>query len=538
MKYERVTSPINNYLLKQFWNGTSPLHSFFAYKVEQQSYEKRAEYLKNRTYKREEISRTIRSYMERFGITDEVNHNLTLLQNGALVIAGGQQAGILTGPLFTVYKAISVILLAKEQSEKLNVPVVPLFWVAGEDHDIDEINHTFSIQNKAVKKCVFGEKNSKKIMASNTNYDKQKLISFVEDLFKQYGETNYTKGLIQEIREMILRYETFTDIFSAIMHYFFAKHGLLMIDSTYKPLRNLESEFFEQIIEKNDALAEAVVKKEKQLMEHGYGCPIDAKIESANLFFVKDGERFLLERKDSLFFNGLGGVKLTQEELLNIAKNEPEKLSNNVVTRPLMQDFIFPILAFVGGPGELAYWATLKTAFETMEMEMPLFIPRLSITLITRQIDQLLEKHRLEVEDVYAGKASEQLQEFIESIRDENILQYINEMEFSLKQQYEQLTTQLQMKEINIQKTIDRNVQYHLQQFAYLKDKIHEDVLRKHEVIIGQYELIENLFRPNNKLQERVFNPFQFLNEYGPTLIDDLLTLPFKLEAEHYVVKI
>ena len=127
--------------------------------------------------------------------------------------------------------------------------------------------------------------------------------------------------------------------------------------------------------------------------------------------------------------------------------------------------------------------------------------------------------------------------EIIESIRDENILQYINEMEFSLKQQYEELTTQLQMKEINIQKTIDRNVQYHLQQFAYLKDKIHEDVLRKHEVIIGQYELIENLFRPNNKLQERVFNPFQFLNEYGPTLIDDLLTLPFKLEADHYVVK-
>lgn len=537
MKYERITSPINNELLKQYWNVKSPIHSFFSYTLEQQSYEKRLKYLKNKTYKREEISQIIHSYMERFKITDAVKNNLTLLEQGAFVIAGGQQAGILTGPLFTVYKAISVILLAKEQTEKLSVPVVPLFWIAGEDHDIDEINHTFTIQNKVVKKCIFGEKTSKKIMASNKIYDKEKLVLFVEDVVKQYGETNYTKGLLQELREIGLRYETFTDLFAGIMHYFFAKHGLLMIDATYKPLRNLEGEFFEQLIEKNEELAKAVVTKEKQLMQLGYGCPIDAKINSANLFYVKNGERFLLEKKDSFFFNGLGAVKFTKEELLDIAKNEPEKLSNNVVTRPLMQDFIFPVLAFVGGPGELAYWATLKTAFETMAMEMPLFIPRLSITLVTRQMAQLLEKHDLTVEGVYAGEANHKLQQFIKSIRDDEILAYIDQMQLSLAEQYKELTKQLQIKEISIQKTLDRNMQYHTQQFAYLKEKIHEDVMFKHEIIIGQYELIENLFRPNSKLQERVFNPFQFLNEYGPTLIDDLLTLPFTMQAEHYVVK-
>lgn len=537
MKYERITSPINNELLKQYWNVKSPIHSFFSYTLEQQSYEKRLKYLKNKTYKREEISQIIHSYMERFEITDAVKNNLTLLEQGAFVIAGGQQAGILTGPLFTVYKAISVILLAKEQTEKLSVPVVPLFWIAGEDHDIDEINHTFTIQNKVVKKCIFGEKTSKKIMASNKIYDKEKLVLFVEDVVKQYGETNYTKGLLQELREIGLRYETFTDLFAGIMHYFFAKHGLLMIDATYKPLRNLEGEFFEQLIEKNEELAKAVVTKEKQLMQLGYGCPIDAKINSANLFYVKNGERFLLEKKDSFFFNGLGAVKFTKEELLDIAKNEPEKLSNNVVTRPLMQDFIFPVLAFVGGPGELAYWATLKTAFETMAMEMPLFIPRLSITLVTRQMAQLLEKHDLTVEGVYAGEANHKLQQFIKSIRDDEILAYIDQMQLSLAEQYKELTKQLQIKEISIQKTLDRNMQYHTQQFAYLKEKIHEDVMFKHEIIIGQYELIENLFRPNSKLQERVFNPFQFLNEYGPTLIDDLLTLPFTMQAEHYVVK-
>lgn len=459
MKYERITSPINNELLKQYWNVKSPIHSFFSYTLEQQSYEKRLKYLKNKTYKREEISQIIHSYMERFEITDAVKNNLTLLEQGAFVIAGGQQAGILTGPLFTVYKAISVILLAKEQTKKLNVPVVPLFWIAGEDHDIDEINHTFTIQNKVVKKCIFGEKTSKKIMASNKIYDKEKLVLFVEDVVKQYGETNYTKGLLQELREIGLRYETFTDLFAGIMHYFFAKHGLLMIDATYKPLRNLEGEFFEQLIEKNEELAKAVVTKEKQLMQLGYGCPIDAKINSANLFYVKNGERFLLEKKDSFFFNGLGAVKFTKEELLDIAKNEPEKLSNNVVTRPLMQDFIFPVLAFVGGPGELAYWATLKTAFETMAMEMPLFIPRLSITLVTRQMAQLLEKHDLTVEGVYAGEANHKLQQFIKSIRDDEILAYIDQMQLSLAEQYKELTKQLQIKEISIQKTLDRNMQ-------------------------------------------------------------------------------
>ena len=177
MKLEQVELPVSNQLLFDYWSGSEKLQPFYQYEFNDYSFTTRLDYLKSRYTNNEELSNIIRSYMEPLGISEKVEENLKHLEKGAVAVVGGQQAGILTGPLYSVHKAITVILLSKEQSEKLGEKVVPIFWIAGEDHDLEEINHTFTIHNGIPKKQVYDKRSSKKTMASATKIQKDELIN-------------------------------------------------------------------------------------------------------------------------------------------------------------------------------------------------------------------------------------------------------------------------------------------------------------------------------------------------------------------------
>ncbi|MEK4228638.1 bacillithiol biosynthesis cysteine-adding enzyme BshC [Solibacillus sp. FSL H8-0538] len=538
MKLEQISLPVKNGLLADYWSEDANIHTFFDYKYNDQSFVERASYLQNKTYDMEQLATVIRVYMEKFGIHSAVEQHLTDLEQGALVVVGGQQAGVLTGPLYSVHKAISVILLAKEQREKLQIPVVPLFWIAGEDHDIEEINHTYTIVDGQPKKRGYSERSKRKTMASTTALNQEAMEQLVRVVFKDFGETAYTEGLLVDVLKHVRASETFTDFFATLMNELFAKHGLLMIDAANGAFRQYEKSFFAAIIQHNEQIAKVVVEQERELMEAGYGMPIEANADNANLFYVQDGERFLLECKNEQFRNVLAHIKFTKDELLDLAKNTPEKLSNNVVTRPLMQEMTIPVLAFVGGPGELAYWATLKGAFAILDLQMPIFAPRLNITLQTRQVQTLLQQYELSLMQIIAGEGEQLKQEFIGSVQDVEAACQIQQMNELLAKQYDELLNHLSTQQLDLQKIIEKNKVYHEQQFSYLRSKISQQVLQKHQVVLRQFDVLQAELLPNEGYQERLYNPYQFLNTYGPTLIDDLLGLPMSICAQHQIVSL
>lgn len=538
MKLEQRTLPVQNELLAHYWSGDESIHSFFDYKYSDTSFRERADYLKSNQYRTEQLSEVVRLYMAPFGISEKTETHLQDLANGAYVVVGGQQAGILTGPLYSVYKAITVILLAKEQREKLGHPVVPLFWIAGEDHDLEEINHTFTIADGMVKKRGYGERSKRKTMASTTSINYEEMERLIQTVFADFGETAYTKQLLNTVITHLRDSLTFTAFFTALMNDLFAKYGLLMVDSAFEPFRHYEKDYFKAIIERNDEIAHAVVDSEARLAAAGYGTPIEAVATNANLFYVQDGERFLLERKGDHFINVLGHIKLTKQELVTIAEQNPELLSNNVVTRPLMQEMAIPVLAFIGGPGELAYWATLQNAFHSLQLQMPIFVPRLNISLITRSANSLIEQYKLTFEDVVGGKVDSLKEAFIESVQDYKAQQQIDEMQAFLVQQYNKLEQHLQEQQLALHNVLDKNQKYHALQLDYLRNKISQQILNKHEVTVRQFNQITAELYPNNSFQERMYNPYQYLNQYGPTLIDDLIALKLVPSNYHNIVMI
>jgi bacillithiol biosynthesis cysteine-adding enzyme BshC len=240
MELKQVALPVKNKVMQSYNNDQDFIHTFFDYKNKESSFQERLIELDNRTFQRGKLAETIHSFMEPFGISDTASRHITELSENAVVIVGGQQAGILTGPLYSVHKAITVILLARKQREVLNVPVVPVFWVAGEDHDLNEINNVYTAANDRAVKNQYREKFVLKLMASEAAYDKEKMALFVQGVFATYGETAYTKDLLSEVLEVVERENTFTGFFVRLMNGLFEEEGLLFIDSAYKPLRELE----------------------------------------------------------------------------------------------------------------------------------------------------------------------------------------------------------------------------------------------------------------------------------------------------------
>lgn len=538
MKFQQIEQPNSSSFLTDFYEQKEKVSSYFHNLPNQESFMKRAKTLTSHPVDRKQLSTIIRGYMDFLPQTNQVDVHLKELEQDGLVVIGGQQAGLLTGPLYSVHKAISIIVLAKQQREALGVPVVPVFWIAGEDHDLDEINSTFTPYNGRLQKHTYNDRPNRKQMASETTVETDKLHAFIREVFQQFIETTYTKALLHKTLKMAEQASTYSQFFAVMMNDFFKNEGLLLIDAAFKPLRQYESPYFIKMIEHAQEIAARVVEQESDFQQAGYGQPIRASKDNANLFYVENGERHLLKYAEGQFSNESSGHTFSTQQLIEIAKNNPECLSNNVVTRPLMQEMVFPVLAFIGGPGELAYWATFKTMFELFDMELPVMVPRLSITIVDRKSNQYLDELDIEMESVFNGQLQENKHEFLNEVKDIDADQMISDIERTLNQQYNHLTNHLSSSGTGLQLLTERNLQHHTKQFTYLRRKIEDANLLRHDVKIRKYNQIEGCLFPEFTLQERWFSPLLFINEIGPSFIEDLLAHPFEFNGKHKIIKI
>ncbi|MGM0897628.1 MAG: bacillithiol biosynthesis cysteine-adding enzyme BshC [Bacillota bacterium] len=537
MKLEEKYIPPSSKLMADYTEGDQNILQYFSYKPSLEQAQERLDALADHPADREKLASIIAGYMGPFGISEAARQNLARFEEGASVVVTGQQAGLLTGPLYTVHKALSSIILAKEASEKLDTPVVPVFWIAGEDHDLAEICHIYRETNGRVEKLNYPHAKFGKCAASHASLKHDEIEAFLEEYFRSLPETAHTKEIHALVFHHLGQADTFTEFFASLLNHFFHEEGLLYIDAAYHELRAYESRFFLQLIRNSGAIAKTVVEAEAALQADGYTAGIDAKDEAAHIFITIEGERLLLEREGRSFVVKNTALRYTEQELLDIAEHEPERLSNNVVTRPLMQDLVFPVLAFVGGPGEIAYWAALKGAFELMGMEMPIVMPRLSVSLIDRRTAALLQKRDLSFEDVVVERKIPQLRnELLEHIKDAETEAKIDEVKRGLTEEYAELTERFSAVSAGLNPLVEKNLKIHLNQLDFLKNKLRDEMAVQNSTQFNQLAAIENALLPESGLQERIYNPILYMNQYGKGLVKDLLALPMNYDSTHKIV--
>src|SRR5699024_9991166 len=245
-----------------------------------------------------------------------------------------------------------------------------------------------------MKKHTIAQRITDKQSVSNIAIDEKLANDWIDRCFEELQETVYTKDLYISVKDCLKKSNSYVDFFARVLYQFFNEEGLVLIDSGHPQVRQLESDHFKELIKQQPEITAGVYEAYQQVKQDGYSLSLEADPREAHLFYHMDGERILLTQNETEKWAGKQDeVELTTEELLSIAVKTPELLSNNVVTRPLMQVLLFPTLAFIGGNGEIGYCSVLKPAFAALDIKMPPVVPRLSFTYLGRNMDKIIRKY-------------------------------------------------------------------------------------------------------------------------------------------------
>lgn len=539
MELENISIPATNRFASLYLEQEEPVNHFFHYDIKEKTvFKKRMEDLHNRNFARQELVKCIEQYMDRFPKSNEIQQSLNKLQqDDSLVVIGGQQAGLLTGPLYTIHKIISIIILAREQEEKLKCPVIPVFWIAGEDHDYLEVNHVYAESERSIKKISYAEGPIDKRMVSDLEFDKEHMQKWVNKVFEHFGETLETKKIMKSIDEAIIHSRTIVDFFTYLVVDMFKKYGLLVIDSADKQLRELEKPFFRSMIENYEKITEQVLKQQNIINGFDFPNTIDISENALNLFYYDGHERQLLEynKVKNGFVGKSGDCFFTRDDLLTLLEEKPEAFSNNVVTRPIMQESLFPTLAFIAGPGEIAYWGELKLAFESLNIFMPPIIPRLNITFLERSIESDIKHLNLSAEKIIRNGLEMERQQYWNSIKDQTTETIIDETSVFLEKQYQYLKDSADKSLLPI---VEKNLQFHLKQLEFLQRKANLLTMQKNDNSLERLNRMERLLRPNGAPQERLWNIYYFMNKYGEEFLSQIMQLNYVFDGTHKLIRI
>jgi bacillithiol synthase len=540
MEIENLALPSLNQFASDYIQGKLSAEDYFHYNLTSSDlFQARYNELMTRSFLREELADYIQNFMSKFTPAPEVLENIEALrERDSVVVIGGQQAGLLSGPLYTIHKVISIIKLAEEQEKALGKKVIPVFWIAGEDHDLAEVNHIYAIKDGKPEKKSYPLYHPFKTMITDMELNAKTAMSWVEGIIETYGESEFTNQLISRTKTMLEQGDTFVDFFAALIHEWFHKYGLLLMDAGDPKLRKLQSGYFRELIARSGKVTDAVLTQQAFMQEKGYKRMIEMEENAANLFHYdpEKQERTLLELSGSTYSGKNGDVSFTEAELLQLTENRPECLSNNVVTRPIMQEMLFPVLAFISGPGEIAYWAELKQAFELFDLKMPPIIPRLNITIIERSIATDLEELGLDIETVLTAGTKHAEQSFIESVKDASVEDLFRETKAMLEEKHKLLSSKAADIDKGLQPMLEKNRGVLMGQLDFMHDKILKSTRDKHSVVLQKYKRIETSLFPLKSPQERIWNIFYYLNKFGPAFIEDIMQLDYKFDNKHKVI--
>ncbi|QVY63184.1 bacillithiol biosynthesis cysteine-adding enzyme BshC [Cytobacillus gottheilii] len=544
MEMLNLSLPAANKFATEYIIQSDRISPYFDYRYnESQSYEKRIHELEGRSFMREELASYIEQFMGKFPASEQVGISLKKLQqNNSAVVIGGQQAGIMTGPLYSIHKVLSIVAFAKEKEKELQVPVVPVFWIAGEDHDYPEVNHIFTKSGAKMNKVVYPEKVLEKKMVSNIAFDQNICREWVDGILESYGETAFTKDVMIILDEAIQKSDTFVDLFAYIIMAMFKDTGLLLVDSGDRQFRQLQKEILKKQIRLSKEVTQSVFMQQENLKNAGISNSIDITAHAANLFYYdeKQHDRLLLEyhQESALFSDKEQTIQFSLEELLQVAEESPEKLSNNVVTRPITQELLFPTLAFIAGPGEIAYWAELQQAFRHFSIQMPPLVPRINFTLLERDIETDLNELEVRLEDVLANGIEEQKKAFLQSIQSDQADSLFASLQADVNKHYRCIEDYAKTDTKGVVQLLKKNEQKVIEHIQFLQQKIQEDIQLQHSHIINKYDRTGTALKPDGAPQERVWNALYFMNRYGLEFFQQILNHPLPFDGSHVVVKI
>ncbi|HPZ06735.1 MAG TPA: bacillithiol biosynthesis cysteine-adding enzyme BshC [Candidatus Eremiobacteraeota bacterium] len=470
--------------------------------------------VKNNIYQRDKLSKIILDYNQFLQAPKEAKENAELLsRENVFTVITGQQAGFIGGPVYTAYKIATVINITKKLSKEFqDYFFVPVFWLASEDHDFEEINYVNYIQSDGeVGKIKFNWKDKGRSIYS---------LPITEEITSAI-DTYLTKLPSSEYKESISRLlydfpdENYSSWIAKFWSNLFGKYGLLIIEPQL--LRPLAGEIFTQILRHIPELNNILEDTNNKLLKSGYSPAISSN--NLNLFTYDEN---------------LHRIKIQNpKNYIKTAENNPEQFSPDVLLRPVVADYILPNAVSAVGSSELFYQAQLKNIYEYFSISQPLLIPRQSYTFTFKKELDIMQKYKINPEDIF----TKNLEDFFERLSPKEERKLFSEAKEKISMEIEKLSNHLHKIDPNLVKTNEQTLNLTLNTLKKLEDKTIKAIMSKKGYSRKHLRDLKNSLLPFGKLQERIFPLPCFLNYYGiDEFIETLLNNSNFMNFSHYFI--
>ncbi|MBM3704925.1 MAG: bacillithiol biosynthesis cysteine-adding enzyme BshC [Actinobacteria bacterium] len=523
-------------------------HGYFYDYSTADTYKKRVEDI-NSTYDptiRKRVGAVLKKNNVRYGCGASTLENLEALTDGsAMVVIGGQQPGFLTGPIFIIYKIISVIRLSIFLSGLLKFKVVPVFWNASDDSNFAQVSEASFINKKIERVLVSGPETgfngagkrfsdipiNKDIIAENIRklLEILPLTDFRQDIINFFAEC--VRSIKENFKGSKPGFISLPDLFSVIVQRIFSEYGLIILDPSDENIRKLAVELAIYDIEKSAFIQKAILHSGDILKKAGYHSQLSPEKDVLDFFFVKNGVRKKIRRINDGVFE-FSDQKIRKDELVRIVEKNPSKISLNVALRPLFQDMILPVICTVCGPGEVSYFAQLKEVYDLRKEKSAVIYPRFSATVIENKVSKSLKR---------AGIVYGDLQSVKTEITGRYLKKFLN---FDIEKLLKDFENDIFLKINGLKNLIEESGLESGTAFNRIRDNIGREISVLNKKLISELKeknsrFVEDIDRiylnifPDSQLQERTVNIFNYINKYGFCFIKHLFNLSEDMSNFH-----
>lgn len=446
----------------------------------------------------------------------ETNRNLDRLRDGAVAVVTGQQVGLFSGPAYSVYKALTAIHIARQLTEE-GTNAVPVFWLATEDHDLEEVNHTFFSKRGRLERFdlatpgIADRRVGEIVLGDSVRTLSAQAAGFLEGPFSE--------EVARWLTEFYSPEENFGSSFGKLMARIFAGRGLIFLDPLSPELHRLSAKTMIRAVQEHKSLSQELVARSTALENAGYHAQVKVAEHGTLVFRMVDGQRLPLRPSNGGFASGTR--QESADDTLKAMELHPEEFSPSALLRPVVQDTLLPTVAYIGGPAEIAYQAQTSLVYRKLLGRAPAILPRAGFTIVPAHVANLLKKYNLGIQDVLAGRHLLHTKLEAEALP-QTLSSRFDAGEKAIQDLLAGLREPLARLDQTLNGALDTATEKILYQFNGLRSKagraegLRSGVLNTHE------NEIANSLLPNNILQERSLCFLPFLASEGNELLDRL----------------
>ena len=506
-KDTRSFSPL---LLKYLENDAS-LASFYGNRPDFAGFSDQID-RKSNSVDREVLVRTLLLQQEKHPLSDQSLANIRSLKDqNTFTITTGHQLNIFTGPLYFIFKIVTAIKLARDLKEQFpDKNFIPVYWMATEDHDFEEINHTHIFKNK-----ITWYKDAK---GATGRLDLEDIRETVKAYQNILGLSDNSCKLSKIVETAYLQQENLADATSSLVNQLFGEYGIVVLDADHSELKKLFVPIMKEDII-NKISAQEVEKTSANLENAGYKSQVH--VRDINFFYLTDHirERIVLNN-DGNYELSNHGITFTVEELIQEIENYPERFSPNVITRPLYQEVILPNLAYIGGGAEISYWMQLKGMFDYYKVDFPILVPRNSAMIAAGNLSEKIYRLNFTFKSIF--KDTKELKKEYVRVHSKHRLNLNDEW-----REFTSLFEKIKLRAHKIDPTLGPSTDAIQARLKKAIDRLEKKLLKadqnNYSEALNQIDRIKEKLFPNGTLQERVENFGSYYVTQGDSFVEELV---------------